>query len=85
MKSFWKRILISIVLLSVAYFGGRLARAWKSGNDGHEAVRNIELDQFMGIKNYPMSGVILESKAGYVKVRLENGNVIEHSGDYTIY
>lgn len=83
MKPLWKRILISAVLLTAAYYGGRLAGIW--GAPKPEVIRSVILVGFMGTTDVPVSGVILESKAGYIKIRLQNGNVIEHSGNYTVF
>jgi len=82
------RILFAVVSVTAVYYLGVAYRKWQNMRDAQAQVEAVGdfviLYDFMGARQFPVEGKVLESKSGYVKVRLPDGQIYEHSGRYSI-
>lgn len=82
------RIIISLLGLIGVYYAGVGYRKWQASREERAAVEArkdfVILYDFMGAKQFPFEGRVLESRGGYIKVVMPNGQVYEHSGRYSI-
>lgn len=87
MKGNWIKYAIWLGSLFLAVWIGRMAGTIDqrmSRPPPPPEYRGVLLINFAGIGDMPFRAEILETRPGYIRVRLENGREIIHSGNYSI-